>query len=254
MKSAWKPAYLRGSFMKQLPKANLVSTSKPVLNAKQPTVNFFDQASRDWDKAWKMQLTPWDLKGTVTPPLRELFEVSDSTLNLISNNFHGQHALVPGCGSGYDCAYLASQGYESVLGLDISPTAIAVAQDNVRAQASSLPANLSFEVADFFSFSPPREKFDFIFDYLFFAALDPVLRAKWAASMTRIIKPQTGVLATLVFPLLSPNMSIEDKQKGPPYPVSLEDYKNVLPSDSWEIVHINEVRKCEARRTFDFML
>lgn len=209
-------------------------------------VNFFEKASRDWDKAWIMQLTPWDLKGTITPPLRDIFE--PTVISHIQPPSDQQHVLVPGCGSGYDCDYLASLGYGSVLGLDISPTAISFAEDNIRKKRAAatnslkLPSNLSFQAADFFTFEAPKhvQNYHFIFDYLFFAALDLPLRPLWAASMARLLKPQSGVLATLIFPLAPADMPMEEKLKGPPYPVTLADYQAVLPAKEWEIIHINE--------------
>lgn len=204
--------------------------------------NFFDQASRDWDKAWQMNLTPWDLKGTVTPPLKQLFDESSSQIT--NGSFSGKHALVPGCGSGYECSYLASLRYQSVTGLDISPTAIQFATENIKNSdpQKKLPGNLKMEVADFFKYEAPEgHKYDFIFDYLFFAALDAPLRSRWADSMTRLLAPQRGYLATLIFPLAPPNISAEERAKGPPYPVSIEDYHAELTSDKWELVSINKV-------------
>eukprot|EP01033_Poteriospumella_lacustris_P004451 gene4451-3183_t len=174
--------------------------------------NFFDQASRDWDKAWQMNLTPWDLKGTVTPPLKQLFDET-------------------------------SLGYQSVTGLDISPTAIQFATENIKNSnpQKKLPGNLKMKVADFFKYEAPEgHKYDFIFDYLFFAALDAPLRSRWADSMTRLLAPQRGYLATLIFPLAPPNISAEERAKGPPYPVSIEDYHAELTSDKWELVSINK--------------
>lgn len=234
-----------GSKLKsKLLRFNCSSTTKEPASTLKPSsnVNFFDQASRDWDKAWKMQLTPWDLKGTVTPPLKQLFEDPHNQKLFSTKN---KHALVPGCGSGYDCAYLSTLGYESVIGMDISPTAIEFATETIRKQSTgqTLPTNLKFEVADFFANHTVlnSRRYDFIFDYLFFAALDIPLRTKWAQSMTHLLKPQQGVLATLVFPLAPTTLTKEEKGKGPPYPVTLEDYEAVLSKEKWEIIHINKV-------------
>lgn len=219
------------------------SSEKNVSGAKGGSkANFFDQASRDWDKAWQMNLTPWDLKGTVAPPLKQLFDESSSQIT--NGSFDGKHALVPGCGSGYECSYLASVGFQSVTGLDISPTAIQFASENIKNSdpQKKLPGNLTMEVGDFFKYEAPKgHKYDFIFDYLFFAALDPPLRSHWANAMTRLLTPQTGYLATLIFPLAPPTIAAEEKAKGPPYPVSLEDYNAELTNDRWELVSINKV-------------
>lgn len=132
--------------------------------------------------------------------------------------------MVPGCGSGYDCFYLADSGFLEVIGLDISPTATAVCVANMEKQSDQCKAACRFEVADFFSKRRDAKKMDFIFDYLFFAALDKPMRALWAQSMAALLKPNSGQLATLMFPVdekMDPNT-------GPPYPVTLADFKAVL--------------------------
>lgn len=194
-------------------------------------VGFFDKASRDWDTAWKMDLTPWDLKGKPSPPLCELFDDKLSSWNFSDPS--GKRALVPGCGSGYDCAFLADKGFEKVTGLDLSQTAIDVARIS---NATPTRSNLQFVAGDFFVYEE-TEPFDFVFDYLFFAALDPPMRSLWAQAMHRLVQPRSGVLATLIFPIATAN---DDLLRGPPYPVSLEDYQGVLTSDRWDLLSIDK--------------
>jgi methyl halide transferase len=195
-------------------------------------VGFFDKASRNWETAWQLNLTPWDLKGGVTPPLKEIF---DKPPNFEISYLSKRRALVPGCGSGYDCAFLAELGFQSVTGLDISSTAIQIAQENTKSLNLS---HLQFEVADFFHYQP-SEPFDFIFDYLFFAALDPPCRLSWAKSMTQLLRPSTGLLVTLIFPL---KQLKDDANTGPPYPVLLTDYQQYLQQidQRWSLLNIQE--------------
>jgi SAM-dependent methyltransferase len=190
-------------------------------------LSFFDKANRNWETAWQMNLTPWDLKGTIAPPLVDAIK-SDII------DPQSKRALVPGCGSGYECFFLRESGFSTVTGLDLSKTAI----DAANAQLQKYPKinDIQFEVADFFTYS--SENYDFIFDYLFFAALDPPLREKWAISMRRLITPQTGILATLIFPLKQPH---DDPSKGPPYPVTLEDYDKVLSKNNFQLVKLEKV-------------
>ncbi len=191
-------------------------------------IGFFDKANRDWEKAWQMKLTPWDLKGTVVPPL---VDAINSGIILPP----GKKALVPGCGSGYECIYLRQAGFSKVIGLDLSVTAVDVA--NRMLEKSPVNDGVEFRVADFFAFE--SEKFDFIFDYLFFAALDPPLREKWGVSMKRLLDSNNGILATLIFPLRREN---EDPNTGPPYPVVLNDYERVLSKHNFELIKVDEVR------------
>jgi hypothetical protein len=69
--------------------------------------------------------------------------------------------------------------------------------------------------------------FDFIYDYTFFSALPPSLREAWGKQMRQFLKPGTGGrLLTLIFPILPP--PDDSIMKGPPYPVTVDDYRSVL--------------------------
>ena len=70
-------------------------------------------------------------------------------------------------------------------------------------------------------------KFDFIYDYTFFCALDPFLRKKWGERISTLLKPKSGKLLTLVFPFLE-GVDTSGPLRGPPYPVTVDDYKRVL--------------------------
>ncbi|RYY78277.1 methyltransferase domain-containing protein [archaeon] len=191
-------------------------------------LSFFDKAQRNWEVAWQENLTPWDLKGTVCPPLVEVIE---KRLVPVKDKV----ALVPGCGSGYECIFLRKAGFCYVTGLDLSNTAVNLANDLL----SKNPVdNLHFQAANFFTYTSLK-KADFIFDYLFFSAIDPPLRPQWAKAIATNLSSD-GILCTLVFPL---KRDREDASVGPPYPVTLEDYKAVL-TPHFEIVHINEVCVC----------
>jgi methyl halide transferase len=172
------------------------------------SLSFFDQVNRNWEAAWSQKVTPWET-GKISKPLEVEFE------KFFQFSTEPQRALVPGCGSGYDCQYLASKGFSEVIGLDLSQTAIKLCQENVVNSSS----NLKFQCANFFEYQ--NGHFDFIFDYLFFSALDPSMRKQWAHSMQTLLKPNTGVLFTLIFPHV-PN---SDKSIGPPFHVDLSDYQ-----------------------------
>ncbi|XP_009781476.2 putative thiol methyltransferase 2 isoform X2 [Nicotiana tabacum] len=77
----------------------------------------------------------------------------------------------------------------------------------------------AFLEADFFTWRPTH-LFDLIFDYTFFCAIEPEVRAQWASRIRDLLKPD-GELITLIFP-------ISDHEGGPPYKVSVFDYEEVL--------------------------
>ncbi|OQS00763.1 thiocyanate methyltransferase 1-like [Achlya hypogyna] len=171
------------------------------------TRGFFDKVGRDWDAAWAKKVTPWELQA-VNPSFAEgLAHVPLPP---------GGRALVPGCGSGYDILHLHQKGWVAT-GLDISATAVAQAQ-------SVVPPGL-VRVADFFEFESPTP-FDLIYDYLFFAAIEPEMRIRAAEQFHALLRPDSGTLMTLLFPCVPE--AIKGKRSGPPYELSLQEYVEVF--------------------------
>lgn len=198
--------------------------------------SFFDKVGRDWEQAWRQNVTPWDLRGTVCPPLVEAIEKGRLPTK-------DKRVLVPGCGSGMECYFLAAMGCTGVTGIDISETAVKAARENILKASSKdgvaigeLNSRLSLVQADYFTFEA-EHKFDWMFDYLFFAALDPPMRAAWAQSTSRMLA-QDGCIATLVFPLWEPGV---DPNVGPPYPVTVQDYEQVLNPLGFAVSEIEKV-------------
>ncbi|CAM6091866.1 unnamed protein product [Calypogeia fissa] len=159
-----------------------------------------------WDQLWKEGVTPWDV-GTVTPVIQDLIDKGD---------LPDGRALVPGCGAGYDVFALASEKRHAV-GLDISETVVKAALK--KAAEDSKGRWVEFSVADFFDYAP-EARFDLIFDYTFFCAIDPSLRPAWAAKIADLLT-QDGELITLMFPL-------GEFDNGPPFAVSIESYEKEL--------------------------
>jgi cyclopropane fatty-acyl-phospholipid synthase-like methyltransferase len=188
-------------------------------------------AGMDWEELWREGVTPWDLGGS-SPPLGEL---------LTSGAIKPEgHILVPGCGRGYDLALLAKY-YDRVTGVDISQTA-------VNSALSILPEDLrdgvSIQRGDFFKLT---HRYDAVFDYTFFCAIEPAMRDVWAQTMTRIIKPN-GLLIAVVFPVID-----APPRDCPPYPVKLEDYADRL-RGAFTLIHLNEAPKSHASRRGKEML
>lgn len=67
----------------------------------------------------------------------------------------------------------------------------------------------------------PESKFDFVYDYTFLCALNPILREDWARKMAALVK-EGGELLTLIFPIR------EKPSNVPPFMVSLELYRELL--------------------------
>ncbi|KAI3916861.1 hypothetical protein MKW98_014322 [Papaver atlanticum] len=165
-----------------------------------------EDSTGGWDKCWEQGLTPWDL-GQPTPVLLQLLD---------KETLPKGRVLVPGCGAGHDVIAIANPE-RYVVGLELSENAI----KRAREISSSSPNAKCFEFieTDFFTWRP-TELFDLIFDYTFFCAIEPRMRASWGTQIHELLKPD-GELITLMFPT-------DDRDGGPPYKVSVADYEEVL--------------------------
>ncbi|EKM59684.1 uncharacterized protein PHACADRAFT_181664 [Phanerochaete carnosa HHB-10118-sp] len=194
---------------------------------------------RGWDDAWKASITPWDA-GDVQPPLRDLLGSRELKLPTTGR------ALVPGCGKGYDAPFIAATTGLDTLAVDISPTAVKLAEESLAQLNLPSAVKVSFELKDFFSLGSSEENYDLIYDYTkinlqpslmillrrFFVCIPLSCRTKWGQLMSRMVKPG-GYLVTLIFPIDPP------RSYGPPYYVRPEHYVEVL-GDGWEKV-VDEV-------------
>jgi hypothetical protein len=72
------------------------------------------------------------------------------------------------------------------------------------------------------------QTFDFIYDYTFFCALPPAARGRWGERMSSLLKPKSGRLLTIMYPILDGLDCSSKALRGPPYPVTVDDYKRAL--------------------------
>ena len=131
-------------------------------------------------------------------------------------------ALVPGCGAAYDVKALAQCGFQRVVGADIAEEAVLVARSVVGDTRGA-----SLLCGDFFTSAALESGYSFIFDYTFFCAIPPSLRAAWGRRMAELLQPG-GLLLTLVFPLASDEVAADPQALGPPHPVSVAEYRKAL--------------------------
>ncbi|GJJ11724.1 hypothetical protein Clacol_005962 [Clathrus columnatus] len=181
-----------------------------------------ENSEKGWEKAWDMNVTPWDVLGSVQPPLRSLL------LGTEQDWPRNGRALVPGCGRGYDPIFIATTLNLNTVAVDISPTAIQAAKELLTKTPGIPVGKVIFQETDFFSFSvPENERFILIYDYTFFVAIPPVKRSDWGRQMNSLIKPG-GYLIALVYPLTATD-------DGPPFSVQPEHYHEAL-GDGWTTV------------------
>jgi hypothetical protein len=161
-----------------------------------------------WEDAWKQGRTGWD-QGCAAGALIALLERNQSELP------NTGHALVSGCGAGYDAMALAKHGFVTT-GADIAPSA-KIRFNEVRSDHNLSPEQVHLEVLDFFSDTPRDAPFDVIWDYTFLCAIEPDQRANWAQRMWELCAPE-GRLVTLIFPVVpDDNSASTTTDPGPPY-------------------------------------
>ena len=216
--------------------------------------------SDGWEELWKEGVTPWDL----SKPTPALGPELQHNLNECHNKEGTFKILIPGCGSGFDILtimehqeHVRAQGLiqdSLIVGLDISSTSLEKANIFLQKELSSKQfyddntnsgTSIVLAKGDFFDCTTwtteftfqtgghelPSTKnafqeasFDFIYDYVFFCALPPEMRDSWGNAISSLLKPRTGRLLTLMFPVVR-NV---DRNKGPPYAIVPEDYQSVL--------------------------
>jgi len=124
---------------------------------------------------------PWNIE---TPP--------DVLVQLVeSGEVKPYKAIDFGCGAGNYAIYLAGKGFDAT-GVDLSPTAIQMANENARKKGVSC----HFLVADVFSdLNEVTETFDFAYDWEMLHHLFPDKRGKYIENVYRILRPNGKYLS-----------------------------------------------------------
>ncbi|MDB5790196.1 MAG: SAM-dependent methyltransferase [Massilia sp.] len=153
-----------------------------------------------WDERFERGFTPWDLGG-VPAALRDFTARVDGP----------KTALIPGCGNGYELAWLLEAAWDAVA-IDFSPAAVS------RAKQAVGPWAVRVVEADFFSWEPPRP-LDLVYERAFLCAMPPAMwpqvAARWAALL-----PAGGLLAGFFF--------FGESPKGPPFGIRRADLDALL--------------------------
>lgn len=135
---------------------------------------------------------PWDRGG-----------VPDALQRFAAHASRKFVTLIPGCGVGYEVAYLSEAGWD-VTAIDFSPAAVSAAQAALGPWASRVVE------ADFFSFVP-QQPLDLIYERAFLCALP---RDRWLQIAERWAEllPPGGLLAGFFY--------FDNATKGPPFGIA----------------------------------
>lgn len=129
----------------------------------------------DWDERYRSGNLPWDT-GKPDDDLTKL--VGEETISPCA-------AMELGCGTGTNVIWLAQQGF-SVVGVDISPTAIEMA----RKKLATAGVDYTLITLDILEETVPGGPFGFVFDRGCFHSFDsPEERAGFAAAVTKHLEP-----------------------------------------------------------------
>jgi SAM-dependent methyltransferase len=157
----------------------------------------------EWQRRYEENDTPWD-KGAPAPPL----------VRYLKEHRIVGRVLVPGCGMGHEVRALAAQAGATVVGLDVSPTAVAEA---AKIAAPSLAGgSASFVAGDFFEMPPElRGSFDWVVEHTCFCAIDPRRRPDYVLAVAAALRSGGKIFAIFY---LNP-----DTETGPPFAVTQEE-------------------------------
>lgn len=155
----------------------------PTFEQRDPTAPAF------WDERFRQNFTPWDMGG-----------VPQALRDFVARHPQPRAALIPGCGNGYELAFLSEAGWDATA-IDFSAAAVASARAAVGHWAGRVLQ------ADFFAFGAPRA-FDFIYERAFLCALPRAMREPIARRWAELL-PAGGLLAGFFY--------VDDAPKGPPF-------------------------------------
>ncbi len=165
--------------------------------------------SMDWESRYRVGDTPWE-KGVAAPPLSDF---------LTRHPIKGE-ILVPGCGTGHEVRALASQGFPetSILGLDLSQTAISLAQ-NIPAMGTE-----AYLQGDLFALPSSWNKcFDWVVEHTCFCAIPLTLRTEYVRAIAQVLKPGGHYFAIF---FMNPGA-----EQGPPFGTSKEELSALFDAD-----------------------
>lgn len=160
-----------------------------------------------WNSLYLQNKDGWDLK---TP--------SPVFVDLLDNDFFTQQSsiLFVGCGKGYDAIAAAKSGLK-VTAVDFSEEALSSARSN----AFTNNVDIKLISKDIFVLSKSiEERFDYVFDYVTYCAIDPFRREEYIVTIHSLLKPG-GKFVIVIFP-------IEKRETGPPFGIDESETINLF--------------------------
>lgn len=177
-----------------------------------------------WDDAYTQGWAPWDI-GRPQPAFVRLADAGEILSPILDS----------GCGTGEHALMLADRGLE-VLGVDVSPTAIAHAREKARQRK----LNAEFAVGDVLALDRLGRTFATVIDSGVFHTFDDADRPRYAASLASVLQPG-GVVHLLCFSEHTPG-------DWGPRRVTQAELRAAF-ADGWQVERI-EAARFEVREEF----
>jgi SAM-dependent methyltransferase len=159
-----------------------------------------------WSGLWQEGRTRWDI-GYAVPIITDYAaQLADKSMKI----------LIPGAGNGYEAEHLHNHGFTNVYVLDIAKQPL----DNLKARAEGFPARHLINQ----NFFEHEGKYDLILEYLFFITLHPSIRPEYPKKIYSLLNPEGRLVGSLLNDKLDDIDKLEDRQEGPPYGGTKEEY------------------------------
>lgn len=168
-----------------------------------------------WEQRYQQSETAWNIEK----PHPLLHKLMAQLRQIVAKFPDGKlvQVLVPGAGHAHCAAYWAMQGYET-FAIDFAPSAVTLAK-----KTYEKTPHLQIKQADLFAEPFAAQTFDVVYDRAMLCALPPDMRAKYVASMAKMLK-KDGVFAMISFANI-------DREMGPPWPLTLLELGELLGSE-----------------------
>jgi SAM-dependent methyltransferase len=179
-----------------------------------PPTSHERQAGRPWDASYHDGPAPWDIERP-----------QPAVVRLASQGGFTGSVLDVGCGTGENALHVGALGLP-VLGVDVAPTAVAMAQ----AKAEERSVGAEFAVADALALNRLGRRFATVLDCGLFHTFDGDERLRYVASLTSAAA-SGATLYVLCFSDEGPDIG--------PHPVRQDELTQAFAAaDEWKIVSI----------------
>ena len=179
--------------------------------------------SEFWEESYKKGLVGWNLKSA-TPAF----------VDLLNNELFKDKKTMLVLGYGYDAIEAAKSGYD-VTAIDFSETAIKFASE----LALKENVKINFLLDDFFLIDE-KLKFDIVYDYVTYCAINPDRRKEYADKIASLLD-NDGIFVIILFP-------IEDRIGGPPFAVDVSEAEELFGTKHELVLSTDKINTIKPRK------